>query len=636
MTALAGFWTLGRDPESARRCEAMLCAQADCGPHARAVAESGELALGRGLFRILPEDAFDAQPLLSADGRFALVADSRLDNRDKLGAELGLSSARLADMADSHLLFVALQRWGESAVDRILGDFAFAFFDSAERSLLLARDPLGQRPLFYHRGSGFVAFASMPRGLHAAGVEKRAELETAARYLALLHPLGERSWHAGISRVEPGHVATLTPAGTKSRRYWSPGRRELRLPRFEDYVEAFRSELDAAVARRLRGAGDPVAAHLSGGWDSGAVAATAARLLAPEDRRLTAFTSVPRAAAPAPGIRFADEGPLAAATAGLHPNIEHVLLPTPERSAIADLARDSRLFERPLFNPCNQVWLSGIRSAAGGRGARVLLTGEIGNWTLSAAPGSVLADLVRRGRLLSWGREALGIARSGRMRLRSIAASSFGPWIPRPLWRRLARFSTAPEVPLRSALRRDLWPQVAEEQSAFALGLERPPSDSFEDARNALFEMDFGEYRKGVLAGWGIDKRDATADRRLIEFCFSLPLGMLMKDGVRRPLARAALSDRLPAQVLGQRAKGYQAADWHEALGRDREALFRLIDAIAADADASSVVDAPLLRRLVEDWPQGGWETPATIARYRIALLQGLAAGQFILAASGR
>jgi asparagine synthase (glutamine-hydrolysing) len=172
-------------------------------------------------------------------------------------------------------------------------------------------------------------------------------------------------------------------------------------------------------------------------------------------------------------------------------------------------------------------------------------------------------------------------------------------------------------------------------QEGDGLGLHgpSPSSDHFADVRAALLEMDFGDYRKGILAGWGLDKRDATADLRLIEFCLSLPLEMLMAGGERRPLARAALADRLPSEVLGERRKGYQAANWHLGLTRDRSAIAELIERIAADEEARSLIDVAALRGLLAEWPDGGWHRPQIVARYRLSMLQALAAGHFVLAA---
>ena len=634
MTALAGFWSFEGRFDAPAQCRPMIAALARYGIRESAGTLDG-LALAIRLHPFLPEDRHDSQPLIGGEGRFALVADVRLDNRDELAAALRLERAEAALLADSDLLLLALERWGETALDRLLGDYAFAFFDSREQRLLLARDPLGQKPLFWHRGGGFAAFASMPCGLHALEtLERRPDETTLIRHLGGLPRTGPGSFFEGVERVEPGHAVTLTREGTTRRRYWRPQRRRLGLGRFDDYVEAFRAELDSAVARRLRGAGDLVATHLSAGWDSNAVTGTAARLTAAAGGRVLGFTHVPgtAAGAPMPYNRLPEESGLAAATARLHPNIEHVAMPGSGRSPLADLDLYAALFERPVFNLCNHVWLSEIRAEAAARGARVLLSGEIGNWTVSAAPVSLLADFLREGRWLAWTHEARAVLRDKRARLRGVAATSFGPWIPAPLWRRLTRLSSSLEPSITDPIHPRLRAEVTAAHEAGRSGFAARPGDRFEDASAALMEMDWGEHRKGILGGWGIDKRDPTADPRLIEFCLSLPLEMLMKDGVRRPLARAALADRVAPAVLDERRKGYQSPDWHVGLGRDLAGARRLLGAMAADETAARLVDVDRLARLVDHWPDGGWDDPHRLGAYRIGLLKGLTAGHFILA----
>src|SRR5688572_33228955 len=104
MTALAGLWNYGGAPEPAESCKRMLAAQAIYGPHDERQWSDGALAMGRRLFRSLPEDVHDRQPLHGAGGRLTLVADIRLDNRDDLAASLGLSAERTRDMCDTAML----------------------------------------------------------------------------------------------------------------------------------------------------------------------------------------------------------------------------------------------------------------------------------------------------------------------------------------------------------------------------------------------------------------------------------------------------------------------------------------------------------------------------------------------------
>ena len=255
---------------------------------------SGTIALGRRLMRLLPEDDFDNQPLCGQGGSVVLVADVRLDNRDELVRALNIFSTRARLLSDADVLLAALERWDEACLERLVGDYAFIRWDSARRQLLLARDPLGQRPLHYHHGTRFFAVASMPKGLHALPeVPYAPDQERTAEWLASVPRSGTKSYFSSVERVEPGHVVSVTPNGVRARRFWLPRRHAISLRGPLEYAEALRERLDDAVRCRLRGARD-VAAHLSGGLDSSAVSATAARLLAPSGGRVVAFTAVPR------------------------------------------------------------------------------------------------------------------------------------------------------------------------------------------------------------------------------------------------------------------------------------------------------------------------------------------------------
>src|SRR5690349_12268736 len=119
MNAIAGFWAFGGQPALPVGCERMLAARADCGLADSAIAQLGGMAVGRRLYRLLPEDQYDRQPLVTQNGRFALVADVRLDNRDELIGALDVGRGSARTMADAQLLLAALEQWGEAALDRI-------------------------------------------------------------------------------------------------------------------------------------------------------------------------------------------------------------------------------------------------------------------------------------------------------------------------------------------------------------------------------------------------------------------------------------------------------------------------------------------------------------------------------------
>lgn len=636
MTAVAGVWRFGGDPAAAESCARMLAAQAVYASDPPAQWSDGGIAMGRALFRSLPEDRFDRQPLAGAGGRLRLVADVRLDNRDELAEALGLADSAVARMCDAQVLLAAWERWGERAFARILGDYAFAVWDGEARRLVLARDPLGMRPLHYHLSGRFVAFASMPKGLHALPEISYAPDEaTVTNMLALLPEGGSASFFADVARVEPGHFVAIDAGGVRSQRHWEPRRETLRLGSSEAYAEAMRDHFDRAVAARLRGADGRVATHLSGGRDSGAVTATAARILAQSGGSVTAFTSVPREGydEPVPPGRVADEGPLAAATAALHPNVEHVPIRTAQRTLLEGLDRDFHLVERPVLNLCNQHWVAAINEAARKRGHRVLLTGNMGNMTISYSGAEWLAELAGSGR---WPRllgECRALVRAGRTTWRGAAIASIAPWLPLPLWQALCKTF----APARGSLAR--YSAIHPEQRA---GINRrarasdasipfrPGRDSWLTRVSVLRRADPGNYYKGALGGWQIDMRDPTADRRLIEFCLSVPPEQYLRDGRTAALAARAFADRLPPAVLDGKLRGLQAADWHEALTADRDSLRRELERFAEVPAAARLLDHSRLEALVDNWPTGDWNSEEVSSAYRLVLLRAASIGHFL------
>lgn len=642
MTAIAGLWRFDGRPDAADGVARMLQSQAIYGPHHSGCWADGPVALGRQLFRLLPEDIHDKGPAPGASGQ-VLAGDVRLDNRDELLRWLDIAPERGRTLCDAAILLAAVERWDEAALDRLQGDFAFAAWDGRRRRLLLARDFLGQRPLHFHRGARFFAFASMPKGLHALPEAPYGpDTERAAEFLTLMPESGSRSFFAGVERIEAGHFALVTADGMSTRRWWTPVRRRRSLGGDSAYEEGLRQHLDEAVRVRLRGADGRIGAHLSGGLDSASVAATAARLLSPTGGRVTAFTAVPRQGydGPEPPGRFGDEGPLAAATAAMHANIDHVLIRATGRTPLDTLDRDFFLFERPLLNLCNGIWVNAINDAARERKLAIVLTGQMGNMSISYAGTELPAELFRAGRWLKLAGVAAALLRNRTMRPAAIAGAIIGPFAPRAVWRWLKRKLRGAGQDIRhySAVNGERLTALDLPGRARQRGLDfsyHPWGDGFAMRLWVLGRVDLGNYNKGVLGGWGVDQRDPTADRRLIEFCLSAPTEQFLKGGLTRSLLRRSLSDRLPPQVLNETRKGLQAVDWHENLTAARQAAAAEIERFAACGPAAEALDLPRMRALVKDWPADGWHDMATIQAYRLALLRGISTGHFLRRAEG-
>jgi asparagine synthase (glutamine-hydrolysing) len=642
MTALAGLWRLDGRLDAAEGCARMLKAQEIYGPDAGGQWSKGQVSLGRRLMRLLPEDVFDRQPLVGGGGRFILVADLRLDNRDELADTLQIPAATATTLSDAAILLAAIERWEDACLEHLIGDYAFAVWDSKRQRLLLARDPLGFRPLYYHRGNGFFAFASMPKGLHALPeVPYAPDEEKIAEFLVLLPDAGTRTFFVGIDRIVPAHGVAVTSGGLQMWRHWKPSRRSLALSGPDEYAERARELLDEAVRCRLRGVKN-VAATLSGGLDSSAVVATAARLLTPSGGRVTAFTGVPREgyAGPCPPGMIIDEGPYAAATAAMYPNIEHVLVHAPGRSPLADLDRTFLLSQRPMLAICNLALQNRIIEAAQERKLTVLLGGALGNFGLSYDGMALLPELFRTGQWIGWWRTAQTLVRRRRWSWAHALAETLGPWSPAWAWTWIRRVRRGDDTDIFGycAINPDRFETLDLSRRARQAGNDlagRPWKDGFEERVWCLERCDSGDSLKGGLAEYRLDVREPLADVRLIEFCLSVPTSQFLRDGTPRALARRALADRLPRLVLENERTGVDSADWHERLTAARHEVATELERLAECAPAARAVDLPRLRRLVQNWPTTGWERPEVRNPYRLALLRAISTGHFLRRVTG-
>ena len=599
-----------------------MAAQRDYGLREASFHCAGDSAFGISLYDLLPEDRFDRQPL--SDGRFQLVADIRLDNRVELLSGLGESAADFGARSDADILFLALRAWGERCVDHLVGDFAFAFHDSQTKRLILARDPMGQRPLCYARRGDTIAFASMPSGL-MAGRRPRLDLANFALRLVTAVPRDERTYFDDVSSVRLGETIVFEGNKAVARSFWRPSRKAPLQADESQWTDLFRCELDAAVGRQLRSSSSVIASQLSSGYDSSAVTATAARMIAP-GQRLVALTG-----APSPDLdwlvsknRIADESPFAALTAAMH-SIEHLVIRDPE-PLLAPLLTSTGLNQEPLPNLFNFGWWSAVQRAAGEQGASTMLSAGMGNFTISYGGVDTLPYMIRAGHWLSWWREARASVRKNDNRWRGILMTSFEPWIPRRVTNALYRsFVGKPDESQFCFVRAPLAEEAR--QTAAAAG-SKLSDDLATDRLYWMQRSDTAVHGKGMLALTKVELRDPTADRELIEFCLSLPVEQLIHDGVYRPLARRALADRVPEEILNLPVRGFQGADWYARLRR-ADAL-NILEEVAASHSASELLDIPKLRQAIHDWPTPEKEGYATVFTFGRTLTDALASGKFI------
>lgn len=554
----------------------------------------------------------------------ACVADARIDNRPELMARWSLCPGT----SDAELVLCAWQH-ERNYFGPLLGDFAYALAKADGRTVHLVRSPSGERPLFFSLIDGCVQFASMPWALIAISEIWKGwdEGALAAMLLRVASP-SQRSYYKGIHQVLPGEAVTIVDGIVCDRAYWDPLPTVGRHDRFDDAVKAYRETLDASVAARIRRTSGAVATQLSSGWDSSAVAATAARALSRQGSKLIAITSAPAPAFQLPsGARQTfDESELARLTADLQ-EMEHVIV-RPERSVLALLRSHVCRYQDPHRNIVNSSWWDATFEAARDRGASVMLTGEFGNLTLNRGDRTSFGALAQSRLWHHWLREARQAAGVGDLRWTGILFHSFQHLLPPFLSEQLLRLRLGTiDDSIASFVAPDL-AHVTRKQAQESNFSPLPPA---EDLIALIRSLDRGMLRKGDLATFGIDTRDPTDDERAMRFGLGLLPEQMLHNGELRPVARAALADRLPPAILANQRRGAQGVDWFHTIHRHEAG--ELIEEIGTNATARSLLDLVKLMRLIDDWPDHDDGSLASAQLYSQHLPAALATGLFIVEA---
>ncbi|MBB5886431.1 asparagine synthetase B [Xanthomonas sp. LMG 8992] len=633
MSDFAGVWRLDGAPVAPgdiQRLGQALDAR-EIGPVR--VWQDGAVALVHRQHVFTPQDADEAMPWVGASGA-VLAADVTLAARQELAAALG--DCADAAMPDGALLLQALQRWDVAALPRLHGSFALALYRPDLRRLVLARDPVGMRSLFVHRGPRLIAFATRLRALLVLPeVPKDLDDRALADRLIMDRARPERTIYRAVDRVPMAHAAVLTPEAMYCQRWWSPPEAgSLRL-RDDAEIEAAAAEvLDRAVSDALRAHG-PVATCLTGGLDSGSVTLSAARQRAPAP--LLALTRAPLATtAAANATHYYDEVPRARCLAASHPGIDwHLVGDDGDDWGEHDPACWWREGAQPVRTPSNMAWFFPLYRFLHARGGRVMLGGELGNAFFSYDGRLRLQQLLRQRqwRVLAAQLRALAVSEglSRRKTVQRYLLRPFAPIALLRLWHGLPAAFWEAEAALQPALAHTVGMRQSLDRDRYRLRL-----GGGHHSLRTLREWMLGDagpmdVMNTLRAVSGVDMRFPLGDRRVIEFFGSLPLDQFLRDGVTRALPRRLLAARgAPPEIHANRMVGVQQGDWFARLSAQRGALQAQLADARRSPLANRVVDLPRLQASLERWPQDAAAAESRRGEYLQVLASGLQMAGFL------
>jgi asparagine synthase (glutamine-hydrolysing) len=546
------------------RLSAMLASIVHRGPDAGGSHLDGPVALGARRLAIIDLSGGD-QPLFNEDGSVCLVYNGELYNFPELRERLLGRGHRFRTRTDSETIVHLYEERGPALVEELNGMFAFALWDARRRRLLVARDRLGVKPLYYVWDGTTLVLASEVRALVAGGfVRPELDHDAFVELLTFQNIVSFRSLFRGVELLPPASTLTLDESGLSVERYWEP---EPRLDAAGDrngLPERVRDAFDRAVERQLISDVE-VASYLSSGLDSSSVTASAARVLP----RLTTFTTgfdVTDAVGMEADFDERDDARALARTLGTHHH--ELLLDSHDLEMV--LPRVVLHLEEPRMNFSYPNYLT---AGFASRWVKVVLSSVGGDELFAGYP---------------WRYELAGEP--------DFVDRYYGAWS-----RLLSREELVEGLaqPLAAEVDLDRPRRLFDDELARTEGL--PPVE-----RMLVYEL--RTYLHGLLLvedklsmAHSLESRVPFLDNELVDLALTIPATVKLEGGVSKSLLRKAMRGRLPEAVLTRGKTGFvpPQGTWFNQSG--------YVDAILLSDRARSrnLYERGFVERLIEEHRSG-------------------------------
>jgi asparagine synthase (glutamine-hydrolysing) len=582
----------GAEPDGRALGEA-LRALRHRGPDGEGTFAAPGVAIGMRRLAIIDLET-GAQPVFNEDRSVVAVLNGEIYNYVELRESLRQRGHAFSTASDTEVLVHLYEEEGAALCARLRGMFALAVWDTRARTLLLARDRFGKKPLFVAPpAGGGIAFASELKGLLplllATGTAPRLREQAIYDYLSLGAVPQPDTVYEEVAAVAPGHWVAFDGERTRSQAYWRPELEPKRVVSYATAQEELRLTLAEAVRLRLR-SDVPVGVFLSGGVDSSVVAYEASRHLGGALRTFTVSVA----------DEEMDEAPVARRTAAAL-GVENLVLPL-HLAPRDDVLAIARHFDQPFADPSAIPSLAVARLARGH--VKVVLNGDGGDEVCGGYRRYLAARAL--GRVESWpgARPALRAALSGvavgRRRSPAGLLRRFGRGIGLEPG---ARYLVWTKDLLLDGDKRMVWrgrPQRATEAwvadrldgDLAAVDAEIAGDIGIELLSSLLVKMDMATMAASLEA------RSPFLDQEVAEFALRLPVSFRIRRSRLKAVLRDAYRGRLPREVIAGRKRGFEVplAAWLDGDLRDlvRDSL------LSPDARVGAYLEPAFVRALVE------------------------------------
>ena len=498
------------------------------------------------------------QPLSNEDATVWIAFNGEIYNHRDIRADLETRGHRYRTKSDTETIVHAYEEWGDECVQRFRGMFAFAIWDAPRRRLLLARDRLGIKPLYWCRAGDRLLFASEIKAIVESGLV-RAEANEAvlAEVMTTRYTSDEQTLFKGIHKLLPGHLLVYQDGRVQVRQYWDipTGAPATRAP-FEELTATFRRLLEESVRLRLM-SDVPLGMFLSGGIDSSAIAALMARMI---DRPLQTFS-----------VAFKDrafsELEYARSVANAIKADAHEIV-IDERDFFGALPQLIWHEDEPIAHPSSiplyfvsRLARDHVKVVLTGEGSDELLAGygkyprSLINWRAGGVYASLMPDVAR-----AWVRDRVVPRLPGRMGRYARRSFLALPHTPEAIF-----FDNFAGIRLHQATRLLTDHAMTAARDPYAASrtwLDRPDAATpllnrvlYADLKTYLVELLMKQDQMSMAAS--IESRVPFLDHKIVEFAATLPPSAKLRGFSTKRLLRAAVKDVLPEEILTRRKMGF-------------------------------------------------------------------------------
>lgn len=544
---------------------------------------NNEIFLGCGIQYITKESQKEILPVYSKYKGLAVTADAIIDNRQELFSIFDVSEEEAKHIADSKLILMSYEKWGHDCPKHLVGDFAFAIWDEENNELFCARDHVGARTFYYYYSENVFSFCTVMKPLltHNSNSTDLNE-RWITDFLALDGIQHEfecnETIYKDIFQLPPSCSMVVSSNSIRINKYWNPIKdiKPLRLDTDEEYEEAFRKVLGEAVNCRLRSINE-VGIMLSGGLDSSSIACMAAKTLSKYNKRLKGFSSIPITEYKNNKSKYyvPDESEYIESIKTKAENIDVCYCRSDHKNSITNIDYFINIFEQPYKTVQTLYWYNELIEKAAQSGCNILLNGQFGNSTISDGEFMPYAlALYKKLKFVTLFKEIKAFSNLKKIPKSRVCKVMFKATLPYKL-RKLAseildkNFDRFALVPVSTDLIKK-WDVGKRFDEKSYNQHTRPVLDYYEEQEYVVDQLAFshiGAIETKISLANGIVIRDPSKDKRVIEFCLSLPSEQFVRDGHERYLIRRAMKDILPDKIrLNTSTRGLQSADWIQRL----------------------------------------------------------------------